>query len=202
MRAQHVLTFLALGFAGIGAGCAPLAIGAVATTGMAVAQERSVGNTIDDFSVQTNISTRLHEDHPTAYEQMDVEVVEGRVLLTGRVAYQDDRIEAVRIVWSTPGVAEVINEVEVNEQRLAFIRPRDVWIETQLRARLMGDEDIHQLNYHIEMMNGTVYLFGIAQDDAELERATAHARNIRGVQNVISYMRFVSDPVPSRSQGA
>lgn len=181
--------------------CAPMLLGAVATTGVVAAQDRSVGNAIDDFGVQTNLSQRLYASSDTKYRNLGLEVVEGRVLMTGRVATQEDRIEAARLAWSTPGVAEVINEVEISDETTSLIRPRDMWISTQLRTRLMTDADVRQLNYHIETLHGTVYLFGIAQDEAELERAISHADTIRGVDLVISHVRLRDTLPPARSAG-
>ncbi len=182
--------------------CAPILIGAAATTGVVAVQTRSVGNTLADFTTQTNLSQRLYKSSDTAYRQLGIEVVEGRVLMTGRVSRQEDRIEATRIAWSTPGVAEVINEIEINDQSVALVRPRDMWISTQLRTRLMGDEDVDQVNYHIETLQGTVYLFGVARDEAELERVIIHAESIDRVELVISHMRMRAARPPLRNWDA
>ena len=39
-------------------------------------------------------------------------------------------------------------------------------------------------------MNGVVYLMGTALDKAELARVIAHARDISGVRNVVSYVEI------------
>ncbi len=181
--------------------CAPVIVGAAATSGFIVAQERSVGNAIDDFGIQTRMSRALYHSSETAFKQIDLEVIEGRVLMTGRVAEQDDRIEAARVAWTTAGVTEVINEIYVSDEGVNFIRPRDEWISTRLRARLIGDDEIRQINYHIQTLQGTVYLFGIAWDEAELTRATEHARTLRGVDRVISHMRLKDDNLPPPALG-
>lgn len=189
-----------LGALGLG-GCAPALMAGVATTGVVLAQDRSVGNVIDDAGIQANLRQRLYASSNEDFNRIGLEVVEGRVLMTGRVDTQDTRIEASRIAWTTPGVEDVINEVEINEQRSGPIRPRDAWISTQLRARLLGDGQVRQVNYHIETLHRTVYLFGIAQDEAELDRVTEHARTIRGVERVISHMRMKDDRLPPPARG-
>jgi gamma-glutamyltranspeptidase/glutathione hydrolase len=47
----------------------------------------------------------------------------------------------------------------------------------------VGDSGVRQANYHIETLHGTVYLFGIAQSQEELERAAGHARTLRLIAN-------------------
>lgn len=181
--------------------CAPVLIGAAATTGLVVAQERSIGNAIDDFGIQAAVGNKLYDANDATYRQVDLEVVEGRVLMTGRVQTQDDRIEASRRAWTTRGVEEVINEIEVHNDAVITLRPNDVWISARLRARLVRDRGIRQINYHIQTQNGTVYLIGIAQDEEELTRATEHARSIRGVTRVISHMRLKDERIQPPAQG-
>jgi len=186
--AMTLLGALALG------GCGPMLMAGVATTGVVLAQDRSVGDTIDDAALQIDLRERLYKSSHDAFTGVDLEVVEGRVLMTGRVDTQENRIEASRVAWTTPGVEDVINEVNISEQRFGFIRPGDAWISTQLRARLLTDTQVKQVNYHIETLRGTVYLFGIARDEDELARVTEHAEAIRGVNRVVAHMRFKNDP--------
>ena len=42
-------------------------------------------------------------------------------------------------------------------------------------------------------MNATVYLMGIAQNEAELNRVKAHAKDISGVRSIVSYVKMKSD---------
>lgn len=188
-RTGFLLLILSFGLLSLG-GCAPAVVGAAAGTGLVLAQDRSVGNAIDDFTIQTSISRRLFRVSETEFRHIDTEVVEGRVMYTGTVPTQDRRIEATQVAWETDGVTEVINELEVAEDPAPYFRPRDAWINARLRARLMGDPDVRQVNYHIETLRGTVYFFGIAQDADELARATEHAETLPGVQRVVSHMRM------------
>jgi len=187
------LAMALLGSLGLG-GCAPVLMAGVATTGVVLAQDRSVGDAFDDAAVQFDLRQRLYNSSHDDFAGVDLEVVEGRVLMTGRVTDQETRIEASRIAWTTPGVGDVINEVAISEQRFGYIRPRDAWITTQLRARLIGDTGVRQVNYHIETLRGTVYLFGVAQNQDELAHVTQVAEAIGGVDRVVSHMRMKDDP--------
>ena len=50
------------------------------------------------------------------------------------------------------------------------------------------DENVKFINYTVDTVNGTVYLFGIAQNREELERVIAVARQINYVENIINYV--------------
>lgn len=194
MRIELVFALLALGAAAGLQGCAPAAIGAGATAGVAIAQERSVGAAIDDATIELNVNSALLQESEALFSKVGVESVEGRVLLTGLVPTPQDRVEAGRLAWTVNGVKEVLNEIEVVDKSGLADYAKDVWITTQLRGKLIGDRLVSDINYSIETVNGVIYLMGVAQSEAELERVTAHARTIRGVERVVSHVRLKSDP--------
>lgn len=175
-------------------GCIPTILGAGATTGVAVAQERSVGGAIDDSTVQLAIQGKLLDRSRSLFVKVGIEVDEGRVLLTGVVPKPEDRVTAARTAWDTSGVKEVLNELQVTDKSSLVSYAKDAWITTRLRAKVLGDEKIIGINYTVETVNGVVYLLGIAQGADELKHVTEHARNIGGVKEVVSHVRFKDDP--------
>ena len=168
--------------------------GGVATAGVAIAQERSPGNAIDDSLITIAIGSNLLQFNADLFQAVDIEVYEGRVLLTGSVPDPDGRIEAVRLAWLAIGVTEVLNEIQVTDRGGLVDFARDTWITTQLRSKLLLDKDVRAINYNVETVNGVVYLIGIAQDQAELERVTNHARTITNVSKVVSHARLKDEP--------
>ncbi len=175
-------------------GCASMVVGTGATVGLAAAQERSVGQAVDDTAILAEINHYLLQRSETLFVKVDLEVMEGRVLLTGNVKKPEDRVEVARMAWQAKGVREVLNELEINDQSTLRDYARDVWITTQLKIKLLGDTDISAINYSVDTLNGVVYLFGIAQSQQELDRATGHARNIGGVTKVVSHVVLKDDP--------
>lgn len=175
-------------------GCAVLVGGTAATVAYTAAQERSVGAAVDDATIQVQVSSNLLQKDVDLFRNVNTEVVEGRVLLTGSVPKPEDRIEAARLAWQVNGVKEVLNELQVEDSSGIGDGLKDRWITTQLRAKMLGDSKVHSINYSIDTVNGTIYLMGIAQSEDELARVTNYARNIRGVREVISHVRLTDDP--------
>lgn len=171
-------------------GCTSAVIGGGAAVGVAAAQERSVGAAVDDTVIYTDITARIFAKNVNLFSAVGVEVVEGRVLLTGSVKRPEDRVEAVRLAWQVKGVREVINEIQVTDTSSLSNYARDSWISAQLRSKLLLDKQIESLNYNVETVNGIVYMIGIAQNEAELKRATNLARTIPHVREVISHVRI------------
>jgi len=176
-------------------GCVPLVVGGAATTtGVGIAQERSMGEAVDDTIITTKIkSDLLQKDFDNLFSHVNVKVTEGRVLLTGSVPKPEMRVEVVRIAWNQSGVKEVINELKIEEPdgKLAVKDySTDVWITTQLKSKLLFNADIHSVNYSVDTIDGVVYLMGIARSKEELDKVTNIAGTIKYVQRVISYVRL------------
>jgi osmotically-inducible protein OsmY len=178
------------------AACDPvtLGLGAAATGGVVLAQERPAGEAVSDTAIRIQINDLWLKQDIDLYQRLSLSVNEGRVLVTGRVPTQEARLNAIRLAWQADGVREVINEVEVAESEGISGYTRDAWISAQLRSRLTFDTSIRAVNYSVETVGGTIYLMGIAQDRAELDRVMAHARQIPYVQQVVDYTRLKSQP--------
>ena len=178
--------------------CAPVVIGAGTAAGVAagiaVSQESGIEDTATDSQIQAEIDRLWRAENTSLYSGINLQVQEGRVLLSGRVPDPEARVTAVRLAWQAEGVAEVINEIEIGDETSLGDTAHDEWITTQLRAQLLADGAIASTNYSIETVNAEVYLLGVARDQAELDRALTHARNIAYVRRVRNYMRLKTDP--------
>jgi osmotically-inducible protein OsmY len=185
---------LALALPSLGSGCVSLAVGGAAVGGLAAVEERSLGTQVDDRTLYFKVNERLLSHSDVLFRKVNIEVYEGRVLLTGNVTKPEDRVTAADLAWQVAGVKEVANELNVTDRTELKDFPRDTWITTQLKTKLLTDTHVLQINYSVETINGVVYLIGIAQTQEELDRVTNHARNISGVQRVVSYVQLKDDP--------
>jgi osmotically-inducible protein OsmY len=174
------------------AGCTPVGVMVAGATGagLVAAQERSVGDTVDDAIIKARISDLWFRENHALNVKLTLTVNEGRVLITGVVDDPEMRLDAVRLAWQVNGVKEVINEIQVAESGGLAGYAKDSAITADLKARMLTDREIDSLNYSIETVAGTVYLMGIARDQAELDRVIETARNIRWVNRVVSYVRL------------
>ncbi len=66
----------------------------------------------------------------------------------------------------------------------------DLWIETKLKARLVGAKGVSSINYRWRSVNGVVYFIGVAQDQGELAKVVRIARGTSHVNKVVSHVRI------------
>lgn len=193
---SRLFSIFALLAAGISlSGCVAAVVAGATATGVMIAQERTFGTALDDSTTDIAIQSRLSHAGGKAMRNVNVDVHDGIVLLTGTVPRPEDRVTAARVAWDTASIREVINELEVRDGSRFLRLPKDHWISTRVRSSLMVASKVKNINYGVETVDGTVYLFGIARSQSELDVATARVRRIGGVKQVISHVRVKQGPL-------
>ncbi len=164
-------------------------VGTVGGAGVVAAQERPVGQALDDTNIQLELQRDLiREGGYRLFNDVNIEVVEGRVLLTGNVPDPTDRITAARLAWRIDGVRQVANELNVADDSSVLDYFKDTFITLKIKPQLLVHEDVQDINYSIETLNGIVYVIGIARTQRELDLVHEIIRNTRGVDEVVSYV--------------
>jgi osmotically-inducible protein OsmY len=163
---------------------------ALMLSGCFIMQENTFGEALDETTAGTEITTRLLAAGGTSrFGEVDVEVADRFVLLSGRVPSEADKAEAERIAWSVASVDEVANELVIKKFDFGDAL-QDTWINTEVRTRLVADSDITGVNYNIRVYDGVVYLLGFARSEDELRQAAEHASKVGGVKKVVSYVKM------------
>ena len=159
------------------------------STAMVVAEgDRSFGSVVDDATIKVNIAAKFLNAGSNLFVEINTTVLEGRVLLTGLVKDQETRIEAVRLVWETEGVNEVINELEIGNRDTLKDYATDLWINTQARAVSAKIVGLRVVGYNFETINGKVYVAGITNKPEQLENLVESLKTIKGVKEIVNYV--------------
>lgn len=176
-------------------GCAGMLIGAGATAGVAGAQERGFSGSIDDTKIRADINAAWLNKSGEMFRKVDLNIYEGRVMLTGFLTSESQRTDAVSLTWQVAGVKEVINEIQVDPSGQGFTdQSHDLWIQEKLQSRLLFDKEVKNINYAVDVVDSVVYLLGVAQTQDEMDRVLAHASDISGVKRVVNHVLLKTDP--------
>lgn len=153
-------------------------------------EERSFTNFVEDAIILAQLKNVYFSNNEKIFFNVSVEVIEGRVLLTGAVEQTDERIEATKLAWGIEGVNEVINEIQISNDEGILDYADDLIMKTKINAKLLLEKSILNLNYSVEVVNGIVYVIGIAQNQEELNSVINICQGTYGVKNVINYVRL------------
>ena len=170
--------------------CSPSGI--LATSGgtaMVVAEgDRSLGTVVDDATIKVNISAKFLDAGNNLFININTTVLEGRVLLTGLVNNQEERIEAVRLVWEVEGITEIINEIEIGNRESIKDYANDLWINTQAKGLAAKTIGLRSVGYNFETIKGKIYVAGITSRPDQLEELVNALKTIKGVKEIINYV--------------
>lgn len=178
-------------------GCTPVGVaaGVGGSAGMAAASEGGIPRALEDTRIRAAINDAWFRTDLEMFSKLNLAVNQGRVLVTGVVQKPEHRIEAIRLVWKVEGVKQVDNEVKIANSEGVKGYVRDNWIAGTLKSKLLFDKDIQSVNYSVDVVQGVVYLMGVAQNQRELNKVVYHSRNTDYVRNVVSHVRLLGQPV-------
>ena len=167
------------------AGCAPAVIGGGAAGGFKTAtDERTVGNMIDDATVATRVKTALIRDDGVKARNIDVDVLEGRVTLTGVVDSPGEAARAVAIAKTIQGARSVRDNLQSGAVTIGQSID-DTVISTRINSALIAEKGIRSMNIDVDVNRGVVTLSGIVRGNAQKNKVMAIARKTAGVSRIV-----------------
>ncbi len=175
--------------------CAQVATGTAVKMVTVKQEDRSIGEFVDDAIIKTVIKNSYFDQNEKLFFNIDVEVSQGRVLLTGTVENIDLKIEATRIAWGVKDVQTVINEIQISNSDNILNYADDLVISTKVKGKLILNENINSLNYNIETVNKLVYIMGIASNQDEKDLVIDIAKEVFGVEEVIDYISIKKNEI-------
>ena len=173
--------------------CIETAVGLGTAAVAASTTEKGFSTSVSDTVIKAKLTDKFIQNDASLVTGVESSVSNGAVLMTGKLDTQDQKILATRLAWEIKGVKEVINEIQIISDNSIKTTAKDLAASAQLRAALIGDQEISSLNYSIDVINGIVYLSGVAANEKERERVIAHAQALRFAKKVINYIILSTD---------
>ena len=184
--------FLLLSAIGL-SGCASAVIGVGTAAVAASTTEKGLSTSVADTQIHAKLTDQFIQSDITLVTAVNVTVNDGAVLLTGKIKKPEEKILATKLAWKVRGVREVVNELQITDSSSIKDIAKDLAASATLRGKLISDKNISSLNFSIDVVNGTVYLSGIAADVNEMKRVVEHAREVRFTKQVVNYIILQTD---------
>ena len=184
-----ILLVCALAFSG----CAGAVVGVGTAAVTASTTEKGFSTSVSDGVIFAKLKDRFIQVNASLLTSADVTVNDGAVLFTGKVKTPEDKITATKLAWEIKGVREVVNELHVTDTSSIRDIAKDLAASATLRGKMIADKDISSLNFSIDVVNGVVYLSGVASTPEEINKVVSHAENLRFAQEVVNYIILAKD---------
>jgi osmotically-inducible protein OsmY len=174
-------------------GCAALVVGGVvAGTAMVATDRRTSGSQLNDEGIEIRATNRLKEKFGER-GNFSVTSYNGRVLLTGEVGGNSDKLAAEQLVFQIENVKLVVNELAIAGSTSTLKeRSNDTFITSKVKAGLIEAKDVSSSAFKVVTERGVVYLMGrVSQREAD--RGTDIARGVTGVVKVVRSFEIISE---------
>jgi osmotically-inducible protein OsmY len=182
--------------------CVPLLIGgAAATTGLVVVDRRTVGEQVDDKSIELKIGGLFRENFGDAV-RVTVTSYDGVVLLTGDTISREFKSRAAEIARTVENVKSVSNQIDVVKQLASFgVVSNDIWITSKVMTVLATTKEIPSRTIVVTTDRGVVYLMGLVTQ-REGDMAAAAAAKVSGVKRVEKLFQIITPEEAKRLDDA
>lgn len=172
-------------------GCLGLAMGGAVVGTLAAVDRRTLGAQTDDKTIPLKAASRFRETLRESYN-INVNVFNRKVLLTGEVRDEAMRQEAARLVAAIDGVEVVHNELVVDFVSGLGARSHDTLLTTKVKASLVDAKDLQSNAIKVTTERSVVYLQGLVTE-REATRAAEVAAGVGGVMKVVKLFDTITE---------
>jgi len=169
-------------------------------------EDRTTGDQVTDGRIGAGILSRLSSRDKGLLLDVNVDVWEQRVLLTGTLSDPKVRGEVVQLVRQDQRVRQVYDEIQIVSKGEQEARRQqaekekqespsgarqgvsDFWISTKVEAQLVGAGGVRSVNYRWRSVGNTVYIIGRARSAEELNKVLEICRATNGVRAVKQFV--------------
>lgn len=155
------------------------------------------GPVVEDMALRDKLAKALSYDRvgygTTAFNAINIGVQNGVVTLSGTVYGPPDKDSALSLVANTPGVKDIVDDLEV-----APLSPMDDQLRIELARVIYGTPQLQRYALdpakpiRITVVHGNVTLSGVVDSKADAEVAGIRANGVPGVFKVVNQLQVVS----------
>jgi len=165
-------------------GCGPVLVGSGAAGAYKVAtDERSMGQIWDDSAIEARINVELMKSSNVNAVNIDVDVVDGMVMLNGLVDSFEEAREAAMIAEKDPYNKGVKNQLMIGTRTFGQVIDDNV-IWNKIKGALINEKGIRSLNIDVNVQKGVVFINGIVENENQQLRVVKIAGSVSGVNKV------------------
>jgi osmotically-inducible protein OsmY len=171
------------------AGCAPTLASLAVEGAYTASEERTTDEVIHDNGIKLELNRLLIKEGLRLFKDVGTVVYRGHVYLLGDVENAQDKVRAGKIGRQPAHVRAVTNDIQVTDEGGIVALVDDIYIEKVIQADYLFDSDIDSSNFRVRSVNGVVYLIGLAESQAELDKAVAIVDARDDVRRIVNYVK-------------
>jgi osmotically-inducible protein OsmY len=157
------------------------------------------GASVPDRELQAKLAEKLAYDrvgYGNEFNAIGVSVENGVATVSGHARTDVDKDSALALVATTPGVKDVVDEIEVDP-----VSMMDDQLRLEVAHAVYGFTTLNKYAIdparpiRISVQNGNVELYGTVDSQADKDTAFLRANGVPGVFSVKNYLQVAGQPV-------
>ena len=141
-----------------------------------------------DDHIKSEIEEKISETSELQNISIKIDVEQRLVILSGNVRLLEQKLITERIAWTTMGVSEVDNEIQVVPKKPLA----DAGIEKKIKMLIKSDTQFVTAGIAVQVVNGEVVLTGNFVNLRDPSRLKHKVAEIEGVLDIKMNASFVS----------
>ena len=172
-------------------GCAAVAVVAVTTGASMATDRRSIGNQIDDQTIEVEAYNGIVKNKSlNDNTNLHVISVNGSVLVIGQAPTTHLRDQALAVINKINGVVRIHNQIRIGHITSITTQTNDVWLTSKVKSALFSSDKVNGNKIKVITENAEVFLMGLVTKE-EADMAINITRNISGVNRVYKAFEYL-----------
>jgi osmotically-inducible protein OsmY len=171
-------------------------------------EDRTTDDQATDAKITAGILSRFSDKDKGLLLDVNVDVWEQRVMLTGTLDDPAMKKTVVELAGADPRIKKVYDELQIvtkeeKERRREEAKKEnkdskegagqsvnDFWIATKIDGQLIGMGGVKSVDYRWRSVRNKVYIIGRARHETELNKVLEICRNTKGVESVKHFIEI------------
>lgn len=143
-----------------------------------------------DMQILAEINSRVLDARAGYFLRIEIDIVKGDVLLTGRVGNPREKTRAAALIRSVPGVDAVINEIRTGKPETLSRSMDQAETEKRISTALYRAFRKNLPMVVWRVAGGTAYIFGETSSQWVHGRVFTTVKRVKGVERIVDHLRI------------
>ena len=151
--------------------------------------ERNIGRQAKDEQIEMAIRKEFLNDDNIETLDISTYCYNGNVYLVGEYKTLAQKNLAVTLAKGVEGVKSVTDHFLPKKKDNSCGTEDNIELIANIKGKLIGDKNIWSTNIEVKALQCNIVLLGLVGYPSEITDAIAHAKSVKGVRKVTSYLK-------------
>ena len=172
-------------------GCVGLAAVGIVGGANVAADNRTVGQQLDDQTIEIAIYNAINKNEVLA-DQTNIQVtsINGSVLVVGQAPSTHLKELAISTINSVKNIKRLHNQLRIANVTSTATKANDVLLTSKVKANLFKSDEVEAVKIKVVTENAEVFLMGLVER-GQANKAVDIARNVSGVNRVYKAFEYI-----------